>query len=144
MLTEKTYRDFHIRIKFKCDAAGNSGLFFRSRITGEGKWGPDIEGLQAEIDPSRDTAGIYESAGREWLAHSTPESLKILKPYGWNSLEVLAKGNHLTTILNGKQMVDYEDPAPRFKDGVIGLQLHTGGGMKIRFKDIEIKLLDSK
>ena len=27
-----------------------SSPFFRSRITGEGKWGPDIEGLQAEID----------------------------------------------------------------------------------------------
>lgn len=144
LVTEKTYRDFHIRLKFKCDAAGNSGLFFRSRITGEGKWGPDIEGLQVEIDPSRDTAGIYESAGREWLARSTPESLKILEPYDWNTLEVIAKGSHLTTRLNGRQMVDYKDPSPRFHEGVIGLQLHTGGGMRIRFKDIEIKLLDSK
>jgi hypothetical protein len=141
LVTEKTFKDFHLRVKFKCDAAGNYGLFFRSRITGEGKWGPDIEGLQAEIDPSRDTAGIYESAGREWLARVTPESLKVFKPYGWNTLEVIAKGNHLTTRLNGHPMIDYEDPAPRFQEGVIGLQLHSGGGMKIHFKDIEIKLL---
>lgn len=142
LVTEKTYRDFHLRVKFKCDAAGNYGLFFRSRITGEGKWGPDIEGLQAEIDPSRDTGGIYESAGREWLARSTPEALQILKPFDWNELEVVAKGSHVTTRLNGRQMIDFEDSAPRFHDGVIGLQLHSGGGMKIHFKDIEIQVLD--
>ena len=144
LVTEKTYRDFHLRVKFKCDAAGNYGLFFRSRITGEGKWGPDIEGLQAEIDPSRDTGGIYESAGREWLARSTTEALQILKPFDWNDLEVVAKGNHITTRLNGRQMIDFEDSAPRFHDGVIGLQLHSGGGMKIHFKDIEIQVLDQK
>ncbi|MBI4164634.1 MAG: DUF1080 domain-containing protein [Acidobacteria bacterium] len=142
LVTENTYRDFELRVKFKCDAAGNYGLFFRSRMKGEGKWGPDIEGLQAEIDPSRDTAGIYESAGREWLAKPTPEALKIFKPFDWNELEVVAKGGHLTTRLNGKTIVDYQDPAPRFHDGVIGLQLHSGGGMKIHFRDIEIKVLE--
>lgn len=142
LVTEKTYRDFALRVKFKCDAAGNYGLFFHSRITGEGKWGPDIEGLQAEIDPSRDTAGIYESAGREWLAKPKPEELVGLKPYGWNDLEVVAKGNHITTRLNGKTIVDFEDSAPRFNEGVIGLQLHSGGGMKIHFKDIKIRVLE--
>jgi len=142
LVTEKTYRDFRLRVKFKCDATGNYGLFIRSRITGEGKWGPDIEGPQVEIDPSRDTAGIYESAGREWLVKPDPEALKVLKPYDWNDLEVVAKGNRLTTRLNGKPMVDYEDSAPRFHEGVIGLQLHSGGGMKIHFKDIQIIVLD--
>ena len=141
LVTEKTYRDFALRVKFKCDAAGNYGLFFRSRITGVGKWGPDIEGLQAEIDPSRDTAGIYESAGREWLAKPKPGDLAGLKPYGWNEMEVIAKGNHITTRLNGKTIVDFQDPAPRFTEGVIGLQLHSGGGTKIHFKDIRIHVL---
>jgi hypothetical protein len=35
--------------------------------------------------------------------------------------------------------VDYTDPAPKFADGVIGLQIHTGGGVKMRWKEIEIK-----
>jgi hypothetical protein len=34
------------------------------------------------------------------------------------------------------QCVDFMDPDPKFTEGVIGLQLHTGGGVKIRFKDI--------
>jgi hypothetical protein len=35
--------------------------------------------------------------------------------------------------------VDYEDPSPKFTDGVIGLQIHTGGGVKMRWKDIYVK-----
>jgi hypothetical protein len=38
--------------------------------------------------------------------------------------------------------VDFTDPAPKFTEGVIRLQLHTGGGVKIRFKDIYIQELD--
>jgi hypothetical protein len=37
--------------------------------------------------------------------------------------------------------VDFTDPHPNFTAGVIGLQLHTGGGVKIRFKDIYLKNL---
>ncbi len=47
LTTEKTYRDFDLRLKFKGEAAGNSGVFFHSRITGiDPQHGPDIEGMQ--------------------------------------------------------------------------------------------------
>lgn len=142
LVTEKTYRDFELRLKFKCDAPGNYGVFIRSRVKGEGKWGPDIEGLQVEIDPARDTAGIYESAGREWLAKPTADAQRAMKPYEWNDLEITVRGSRIVTRLNGAGMVDFDDAAPRFHDGVIGLQLHSGGGVKIHFKEIHIKVLD--
>jgi Domain of Unknown Function (DUF1080) len=44
------------------------------------------------------------------------------------------------TQLNGVKIVDYADPAPKFADGVIGLQIHTGGGVKMRWKDISVKM----
>jgi hypothetical protein len=48
LTTEKTYRDFNLRLRFKCETDGNSGVFTRSRITGESpKTGPDIEGMQS-------------------------------------------------------------------------------------------------
>jgi hypothetical protein len=37
------------------------------------------------------------------------------------------------------KIVDFTDPAPKFTDGVIGLQIHTGGGVKMRWKDIFIR-----
>ena len=142
LTTEKTYRDFNLRLRFKCETDGNSGVFTRSRITGESpKTGPDIEGMQVEVDPTRHTGGLYESGGRGWVALPTPEGERAIKPRDWNDLEILAQGNHFTTRLNGVQIVDFTDPAPKFTEGVIGLQLHTGGGVKIRFKDIYIQEL---
>jgi len=138
LTTEKTYRDFVLRLRFKPEG-GNSGVFVRSRITGENpKWGPDIEGMQVEVDPARHTGGLYESGGRGWVELPTPEGERAIKPNDWNDLEIAAEGRHYVTRLNGIQIADWTDPAPRFTDGVIGLQLHTGGGVKIRFKDIYI------
>ena len=141
LTTEKSYSDFVLRLKFKCESTGNSGVFLRSHITGESSTGPDIEGMQVEIDPTRHTGGLYESGRRGWVALPSPAGEKAIKPNDWNDLEIAAEGSHYVTRLNGIQIVDYDDPDPKFTSGVIGLQLHTGGGVKIQFKDIFIRLL---
>jgi Domain of Unknown Function (DUF1080) len=142
LTTEKTYRDFTLLLRFKGEAQGNSGVFVRSRILGiDPEHGPDIEGMQIEVDPSvgHHTGGLYESGGRGWLIQPTAEGESVLKAGEWNDLRVSAHGNHIVTRLNGIQIVDYTDPAPRFTDGVIGLQIHTGGGVRMRWKDIYIQ-----
>ena len=58
--TEKSYRDFTLRLKFKQEANGNSGVFIRSSIEGT-----KISGWQVEVAPlNQHTGGIYESYGR--------------------------------------------------------------------------------
>jgi hypothetical protein len=141
LTTEKTYRDFDLRLKFKPAAAGNSGVFFHSHITGiDPQHGPDIEGMQVEVDPSvgNHTGGLYESGGRGWVMMPTAEGEKALKPGEWNDLEASVHGNHVVTRLNGVKISDFTDAAPKFTDGVIGLQIHTGGGVKMLWKDIYI------
>ena len=142
LTTEKTYRDFTLKLKFKGEAAGNSGVFLRARIIGiDPEHGPDIEGMQVEVDPGagKHTGGLYESGGRGWVAMPTAEGEQALKPGEWNDLEVSAQGNHIVTLLNGVKTVDFTDVTPKFTDGVIGLQIHTGGGVKMRWKDIFIR-----
>ena len=142
LTTEKTYRDFDLRLKFKGEAAGNSGVFVRSRIIGiDPQHGPDIEGMQVEVDPNvgKHTGGLYESGGRGWVAMPTAEGEQALKPGVWNDLEVSVRGPHIITQLNGTKIVDFTDTAPKFTDGVIALQIHTGGGVKMRWKNISIK-----
>lgn len=144
LTTDKTYRDFKLRLQFKPEAKGNSGVFIRSRITGnDPEHGPDIEGMQVEVDPTpgNHTGGLYESGGRGWVIQPTAEGEQALKPDTWNTLEITAQGSHIVTRLNGVQIVDFHDPTPRFTDGVIGLQLHTGGGVKMRWKGIEVQEL---
>jgi len=142
LTTEKTYRDFMLRLKFKGEAEGNSGVFVHAKITGiDPQHGPDIEGMQVEVDPNigKHTGGPYESGGRGWVEQPTPEGEQVLKPGNWNELEVSVHGTHIVTQLNGAKIVDFTDPAPKFADGVIGLLINTGGGVKMRWKDISIR-----
>lgn len=142
LTTEKPYKNFDLRLKFKPEGEGNSGVFIRSKITGtDPEHGPDIEGLQVEVDPSagKHTGGIYESGGRGWVALPTEDGEKALKPGDWNDLEISAHRNHIVTKVNGKKIVDLTDPHQKFDEGVIGLQIHTGGGVKMRWKDISIR-----
>jgi hypothetical protein len=142
LTTDKTYKDFNLRLKFKGEAAGNSGVFVHAKITGiNPQHGPDILGMQVEVDPSvgKHTGGLYESGGRGWVVQPTAEGENALKPGEWNDLEVSVQGNHIVTRLNGVQVVDYTDPAPKFTEGVIALQIHTGGGVKMRWKDIFVQ-----
>jgi hypothetical protein len=142
LTTEKSYRDFDLRLKFKGEAGGNAGVFLHSKVIGlNPEHGPDIEGMQVEVDPNpgKHTGGLYESGGRGWVTMPTPDAENALKPGAWNDLEVSVHGNHIITYLNGVRVADFNDSAPRFTDGVIALQIHTGGGVKVRWKDILIR-----
>jgi 3-keto-disaccharide hydrolase len=142
LTTEKTFRDFELSLMFKGEAQGNSGVFFHSKITGiDPQHGPDIEGMQVEVDPKTGshTGGLYESGGRGWLVTPTAAQENALKVGEWNHLEVSVKGNHIVTHLNRVLIADYIDATPKFVDGMIGLQIHTGGGVKMRWKDIYLR-----
>ena len=134
--TQKTYRDFELKVKFKAEGAGNSGVFFHSTLDGV-----DISGVQAEVDPrpGMHTGGLYEAAGRQWLIKPDPAAENALRIGGWNDMRIVVRGPRVQTWVNGVPAVDYVDPSPLFTDGVIALQLHSGGEGRVRFKDITIR-----
>jgi putative component of toxin-antitoxin plasmid stabilization module len=59
----------------------------------------------------------------------------------WNQLKVKVVGDHVKTWLNGVQMVDFKDEKIGKADGVIALQIHSGGGIKVSWKNILIREL---
>jgi hypothetical protein len=69
---------------------------------------------------------------------------KKLKNEDWNDFTIVAKGNHLTHIINGVVMSEVIDNQKdkAAKSGVIALQLHQGPPMTVQFKDIELKRLN--
>ena len=135
--TEKQYKDFDLTLEFKQGADGNSGVFFRSSIEGT-----RITGWQAEVaPPGNNTGGIYESYGRGWLIQPDPEKDKYLKFGEWNSMKLRVKGDLVETWLNGHQMVTYEDEKIGQANGIIALQIHSGGGIKVYWRNIRIREL---
>jgi len=136
--TNKNYKNFLLTLEFKQEANGNSGVFFRSQIPE----GVKISGWQAEVAPAgQHTGGIYESYGREWLVKPRPEDEKLLKMGEWNSYKIQVNGDEVTTWLNGQQMCYIKDEKIGQGEGFIALQIHEGGGIKVRWRNIEIEEL---
>lgn len=132
LATERTFRDFDLTLEFRQEADGNSGVFFRSSLDGT-----RITGWQAEVaPPGHDTGGIYESYGRGWLVK--PDSAKdaALRMGEWNTLRVRAEGDRVRTWLNGTEMVDLTDATIGEAEGVIALQIHDGGGIRVRWRNL--------
>jgi len=91
--------------------------------------------------PNHDTGGIYESYGRGWLVQIPDEKENILKMGEWNTLKIRAVGGHVTTWLNGQQMVDINDEKIAGGKGAIALQIHSGGGIKVKWRNLKVKEL---
>lgn len=135
--TNKNYKNFILTLQFKLEANGNSGVFIRSGIEGT-----KISGWQVEVaPPNLHTGGIYESYGRGWLIQPKPEDEKILKGTDWNYMKIMVNGDEVTTWLNDQQIVFLKDEKIGAGNGFIALQIHDGGGIKVRWKDIKIKQL---
>lgn len=132
--TKKAYKNFTLTLEFKQEANGNSGVFFRSSIEGV-----KISGWQCEVAPAgKHTGGIYESYGRGWLIQPKAEDEQWLKMGDWNQLTLSVIGNDVKTWLNGHPIVQLSDEKIGKGNGFIALQIHDGGGIKVRWRKLEI------
>ena len=138
LATEKTYRDFYLSLRFKCEAGGNSGVYLHTSF----KPGTAhvVAGRQIEIDRNigHHTGGLYGD-DKGWIAWPAPELETVIKPHDWNDLLIKVEGRRYVTYLNGVQMIDFTYPSPGASEGVIALQLHSGGEGRMRFKDLWIR-----
>lgn len=135
--TNESYKNFVLTLQFKQEANGNSGVFFRSSIDGV-----KISGWQVEVAPAgQHTGGVYESYGRGWLIQPKAEDEKYLKTGKWNTLKIQVIGDEVTTWLNGHQMIFIKDEKIGQGKGFIALQIHDGGGIKVRWKKFRLQQL---
>lgn len=135
--TEDYYDDFDLSLEFKQEANGNSGVFIRSTVKGT-----TVHGWQVEVAPKgQDTGGVYESYGRGWLYQIPDEKEEILKEGEWNTMRIRLEGDRLQSWLNGTLMTDITDAKIGKGHGRIALQIHDGGGIKVRWRNIHVKTL---
>ena len=135
--TNAFYDDFELTLEFKQEANGNSGVFIRSTVEGT-----KVSGWQVEVaPPGSDTGGIYESYGRGWLIKPDPSKDEALKMGAWNKMKIRVQGNKVSTWLNGVSMVELEDDKIGKGKGAVALQIHDGGGIKVRWRNLMLTAL---
>jgi hypothetical protein len=155
--------DFDLKLQYRLTGeTGNSGVQYRSiELPDVAKW--VMKGYQADIDGRQQYTGqIYEERGRTFVAlrgqiayvsdgkkpasigsaGNSDELKALIKINDWNDLEIIARGNTIVQLINGRvmSMVIDDDQANRKMDGEIGIQLHlTSAAMKIESRNIRIK-----
>ncbi len=138
LATNRYYNDFDLSVEFRQEANGNSGVFFRSFIEPVAK----VHGWQVEVAPKgNDTGGVYESYGRGWLVKIPDEKEGFLKEGEWNKLRIKVQGDNVQTWLNGHEMVNISDRKIGEGQGRIALQIHSGGGIKVSWRNLVLKTL---
>lgn len=134
--TNEHYKDFELTLEFQQEANGNSGVFIRSTVDGT-----KVSGWQVEVaPPGHHTGGVYESYGRGWLIQPPAEKDEALKFGEWNTMKIRVVGDQLTSWLNGVEMVSISDEKIGAGEGSIALQIHDGGGIKVRWRNINLVL----
>jgi hypothetical protein len=164
-----TTKDFELRLLYRCNAANNSGIQYRSKHITEkvsNKWvarGYQHE-LRNEMKLPNVSGFIYDEGGKRGRICLVGEQAtweidgkkvvktdlidqagweKLFKLNEWNEVTIKAQGNHIQHFMNGQLTLDFTDNNPELalKDGILALQLHAGAPMWAEFKEIRIREL---
>jgi putative heme-binding domain-containing protein len=129
--------DFKLTVQVKLTPnSENSGIQFRSEPLPDG----EMKGPQADVGAGW-WGKLYEESGRGLLWKESGE--RHVKPGEWNEYVIEAVGSKVRTWINGQLCVDLDD-AKLSRRGVVGLQMHSGGPMEVRFKNIKLEVLPAK
>jgi hypothetical protein len=107
IITIEQFTDLDLKLEWRVEGAGNSGIFFRVSEDHERVWetGPEMQVLNNAVHP--DGRDPQTAAGSNYALHAPPRDLT--RPIGeWNAVRLLVHGQHVELWLNGKQVVTYE------------------------------------
>ncbi|HWL07274.1 MAG TPA: family 16 glycoside hydrolase [Planctomicrobium sp.] len=152
--TEAEYSDFELKLEYRLQAGGNTGIGLRAPATGN----PTFTGIEIQLldDESPKYTGLRDDQYTGSLYYQVPASKRaVLKPVGeWNQCEVRCLGDQLTIKINDEVVnevtlnrrnndaVGSEQPKPRYSlaqrppVGHIALQSHS---TRVDFRKIELK-----
>ncbi len=159
LMHEGEWGDFEFTCRFRL-AGGNSGVQYRSRDDGR----PDVTGPQADMDAADAYTGVlYDSNGRGLMSargedvlrgangrsvvlarSGTPEALAANIHRGdWNDYRIVARGEEVVHEINGVVMSRVRDRQleRRSLRGALGLQVHMGPPMEVRYRSLKVRPL---
>ena len=134
--TKQSFRDFEVELDYiTLTDDYDTGIFIRG-LTHQVQIGIS-RSLQKDM-----TACIYAPKDEKGSYPGQTDKVADIHKVGeWNHLQVIVSGKRIQTILNDEPMVDYTGIA-LVDEGPIGLQLHGGVHMSVKFKNIKVRELN--
>jgi hypothetical protein len=127
------FRNFEFKADVMTTPGSNSGIYFHTAYQEDG-WpskGYEVQVNNSHTDPKR-TAGLY----------AVKDNMEAPAKDGeWFTMQITVQGKHVTTMVNGKTIVDYTEPddvqrPPDMKDRLI-----SSGTFAIQGHDPKSKVL---
>jgi hypothetical protein len=140
LVSKEEFSDFELKLEFRLkDGVGNSGVQFRTKQIPNST---EVSGYQADIGENY-WGCLYDESRRNKILVKAPDNFeKSLKKGDWNEYTIRAKGDHIVLKVNGVTTVDYKEPdAEIARKGILALQVHSGGPLKVEFRNIRLKSL---
>ncbi|MBM3727620.1 MAG: DUF1080 domain-containing protein [Acidobacteria bacterium] len=138
--TEEHFEDFELKLRFRLlNNQGNSGVQFRSIPVPDSH---EVFGFQADIGQQYWGALYDESRRKKVLAGPPKELQEGIDKNAWHEYRIRAEGSLIELRLDGIRTVHYMEEDPGIlKRGFIALQVHSGPGIEVHFRDLEIREL---
>ena len=130
------FQNFEVKALVKTYPGANSGLYVCTAFQ-PSDW--PSQGYEIQVNNShtdwRRTASLYGIV-------DTAE--KLVHDEEWFELHVKVEGKHITTKINGRTVVEYDEPAGktdarRIQPGTIAIQAHDPKS-RIAYKSVQVKL----
>ena len=142
------YENVHIRVEAKINKGGNSGVLFHTKygfdfvlpvepVGTRVPVGYEVEFASASNISAQRTGSVFRCAPPLGMTKSVAEPIA---DDTWTVLDIIVRGNHIVTRVNGQPATDFVDTAAPIPRGHIALQVH-GPETVVRFRKIEIKEL---
>src|SRR5262249_14360254 len=116
LCTNSEFGDYQLHVDFRSPADTNSGVFLLTPLKPKNATDDCYDLNIAPASNPFPTGGFVKRVRAEGAEPKADE---------WNSFDVTVEGAHFLVKLNGKQVLDYTDPAPKPR-GFIGLQRNEG------------------
>ena len=135
------FKDFVLRVDVMTETNSNGGIYFHTKYQ-ETSW--PRQGFESQVNVShgdwKKTGSLYDVVNLGW----TPA-----QDYKWWTQEITVKGNKVTVKIDGKTVLEYNEPPgaqPRpdytrkIGEGTFALQAHDPKSI-VRYKNIRVKRL---
>lgn len=138
---EKPFKDFELKVEVMTEPGSNGGIYFHTKYQ-ESSW--PTNGFETQVNV---TQGDWIKTGS--LYGLVNMALTPAKDKQWWTQHIIVKGNKVTVKIDGKTVLEYNEPAGaqpgkdftrKIDQGTFALQAHDPGSL-IRYRNIRVKRL---
>lgn len=143
-VSNATFTNFHFQAEVKTFPKANSGLYFHTEYQEKG-W--PAKGYESQVNNShkdqKKTGGLYAVQDTFQAPANDGE---------WFVYDIIVKGQHIETRVNGKTIISYTEPAGLQRErmpgrllssGTFAIQAHDPNSI-VHYRNIRVKLLSAE